>query len=163
MPYMWQEDSNIIILRIWPFRSLPRKGFVWFIGITTVLLALPLFSVLGTTTLWALLPFVLAVIAAIWIAINYSYRSGESEELLTLTPRYINLTRKDPDRPSRSWMANPYWIRAIIRPGPVEKYLVLTGDHETGREIELGAFLTPRERETLARELNSALTRICRS
>ncbi|HMQ42220.1 MAG TPA: DUF2244 domain-containing protein [Paracoccus sp. (in: a-proteobacteria)] len=163
MPYEWQTDGDMRRLRAWPFRSLPRRGFVWFIGVTAVLLALPLLAVLGSAVLWALLPFMLAAIAGIWWAIERSYRSGTSEERLELTATRISLIRRDPGRPERSWSANPYWIRAVIRPGPVEKYLVLQGDHESGREIELGAFLTPEERESLATEINSALSGLRRS
>ena len=45
----------------------------------------------------------------------------------------------------------------MLRPGPVESYLVLVGDHESGREVELGAFLSPEEREALQREVNRAI------
>lgn len=160
MPYEWQQQDGHDSLRAWPYRSLPRKGFVWFIGITAALLALPLLAVLGSTVLWALLPFLLAAIAAIWWAIERSYRSGRTEELLTIAPDRIALVRRDPGRTERRWSANSYWIRAVIRPGPVEQYLVLVGDHESGREIECGAFLSPEERVTLAAEINRAIQRV---
>ncbi|MBA4490334.1 DUF2244 domain-containing protein [Paracoccus sp. S1E-3] len=157
MPYSWHQESGALRLRAWPYRSLPRKGFVWFIAITAALLAVPLLGLLGTMLLWPLLPFLLAALAGIWWAIERSYRSGRTQEVLELSPDRLRLTRSDPGRADRVWDANPYWIRAIIRPGPVEQYLVLTGDHESGREIELGAFLSPEERESLAPELNRAL------
>ena len=156
MPYEWQDHGRV--LRAWPYRSLPRKGFVWFIGVTAGFLCLPLLAVLGTMVLWALLPFLLLAIAAIWWAIERSYRSGTSFERLTLDPDRITLIRHDPGRADRHWQANPYWIRAELRPGPVESYLVLTGDHESGREVELGAFLSPEERESLRHEVNRAIT-----
>ena len=42
----------------------------------------------------------------------------------------------------------------------VEKYLTLRGN---GREIELGAFLTPGERAALYREIRDALARLRRA
>ena len=162
MPYQWHDDNGTTQLRVWPHRSLPRRGFVWFIAVTALLAVLPLLAVLGSAILWALLPFMLGAIAAIWWAIERSYRSGTSFEHLTLTPDRISLIRHDPGRADREWHANPYWIRATIRPGPVESYLVLQGDHESGREIELGAFLTPEERESLSAEINRALGAIRR-
>lgn len=157
MPYEWQERDGERLLRVWPHRSLPRRGFVWFIGATAGLLTLPLLAVLGSSVLWGLLPFMLAAIAGIWWALQHSYRSGRTLEQLSIASDRITLTRSDPGRPDREWSANPYWIRAEIRPGPVEKYLVLTGDHELGRTIELGAFLTPEERTQLEGEVNRAL------
>ncbi len=157
MPYEWHDDGGARVLRAWPYRSLPRKGFVWFIAITALLFALPLLAVLGSAILWALLPFILLTIGGVWWAIERSYRSGTTQERLELSPQLLRLTRSDPGRADRIWQANPYWIRAVLRPGPVESYLVLTGDHESGREIELGAFLTPEEREALQAELNAEI------
>ena len=162
MPYEWHQNGGKRVLHAWPHRSLPRKGFVWFIGTTAALLTLPLLAVLGHTILWALLPFLLAAIAGVWWAISHTYRSGRSEEWLTISSNRIALLRRDDGRDDREWSANPYWIRAIIRSGPVEQYLVLVGDHASGREIELGAFLTPEERESLLSEVNEALSQIGR-
>lgn len=148
------------VLHVWPHRSLPRKGFVWFIGTTAVLLSFPLMAVLGSAVLWGLLPFMAAAIAGLWWAISHSYRSGTSLERLTLERDRITVTRRDPGRAERNWQANPYWIRATLRPGPVESYLVLTGDHDSGREVEIGAFLTAEERRRLSVELNDALAAI---
>jgi len=58
------------------------------------------------------------------------------------------------------WEANPYWVRVALhaKGGPVPNYLTLSGG---GREVELGAFLSPPERvelkSLLERELRSAL------
>lgn len=112
--------------------------------------------------MWALLPFMLGALAAIWWAISRSYRSGTTFELLELSREYLHLTRHDPGQTDRVWNANPYWVRAVLRPGPVESYLVLTGDHESGREVELGAFLSPAERERLAAEVNREIALLTR-
>ena len=157
MPYEWQDRDGTRVLRAWPYRSLPRKGFVWFIGVTAGLSALPLLALLGNAILWGLLPFMLLTLGGVWWAISRSYRSGTTLEVLELSPARLRLTRHDPGRTDRVWQANPYWIRAILRPGPVESYLVLVGDLESGREVELGAFLAPEEREALHREVNRAI------
>ena len=164
MPYLWRdeptapEQSGAVFheLTLWPYRSLPRKGFVWFIAITCAMLALPLLAVLGRTALWGLLPFAAASVAALWFAIGRSYRSGQTREVLTLGADTLDLVRSDPDRPERSWHTNPYWVRVVLRrDGPVEDYLTLSGD---GREVELGAFLSPEERRALATELERRLS-----
>ncbi|RNF36142.1 DUF2244 domain-containing protein [Paracoccus methylarcula] len=156
MPYEWQEtapeDSGAVSHRLilWPHRSLPRRGFVWFIGATAVLMALPLAAVLGTSALWGLLPFVLVAIWAIWTALQRSYRSGETREELRLSRDRLEIWRHDPGRADRVWQTNPYWVRVALREGPVERYLTLTDGQ---REIELGAFLTVEERQELCDEL----------
>ncbi len=154
MPYQWTAipDAPAASLRLWPYRSLPKTGFVWFIGATALLLALPLASQLGTPGLWVLLPFLLATICGIWIALQHSYRTGAVTEELTLTRDLITLHRHTPRRPDQSWQANPHWVRPALHPtgGPVPQYLTLSGN---GREVELGAFLTPEERQELHRLL----------
>ena len=148
MPYQWTQSPGTATaeLHLWPHRSLPKSGFVWFIGATAVLLALPLVSQLGTPGLWVLLPFLLATLSAIWIALQHSYRIVTED--LTLTPDRITLHRHNPRAADQTWEANPHWVRTTLHPtgAPVPHYLTLTGG---GREVELGAFLTPDERRAL--------------
>lgn len=156
MPYEWQDtapdDSGAVSyrLRLWPYQSLPRKGFVWFIGLTAGFMALPVVAMLGTAVLWGLLPFVLLVIGGVWYAIQRSYRQGEMAEELVLDRKTAQIIRRDPGGGFREWTTNSYWLRPILRRGPVESYLTLTDGQ---REIELGAFLTPQERRSLHDDL----------
>ncbi|NBQ49967.1 MAG: DUF2244 domain-containing protein, partial [Marivivens sp.] len=60
MPYEWidplpVDDAPLAELHLWPYRSLPKAGFVWFVGGTVALLSLPLLAVIGTAVLWGLL------------------------------------------------------------------------------------------------------------
>lgn len=163
MPYEWvkrpegapersgappRSDGPIAELHLWPYRSLPRKGFVGFIGLTAVLLALPLIPTVGSPVLWGLLPFLLAALWGLWFALNRSYRDGEVIERLRLWPDRVELSRDGPRRAHAEWRANPHWVRVTLhrREGPVPNYLTLTGG---GREVELGSFLAEEERLAL--------------
>jgi len=158
MPYAWRDTGpgDLDELHLWPHRSLPRRGFVWFIGVTAALLALPLLAVLGTVVLWGLLPFLVAVVGGLWWALARSYRDGTLTEILRIGPDRITLTRHAPDGTEQHWQANRYWVAVTLYPtgGPVPQYLTLKGD---GREVELGAFLAEGERVTLARELQDRM------
>lgn len=129
---------------------------VVFIALTAALLALPLLVLIGSPVLWGLLPFVLGAVAAIWLALQRSYRDGEIVEILRLSPDQMQLTRHGPRGRRQDWQANPHWVQVQIHPtgGPVPHYLTLRG---AGREVELGAFLTEGERQALERDLRSAL------
>jgi uncharacterized membrane protein len=148
MPYHWppQPDPQTEALRLVPHRSLSARGFVWFIGATATLLALPLLTQLGSAALWVLLPFLAAAVAGVWIAIRFNNRTVSED--LTLTADLITLHRHTPGRADQTWTAHPHWVRTTLHPsdGPVPNYLTLTGG---GREVELGAFLTPQERREL--------------
>lgn len=143
-------------LHLWPHRSLPKRGFVWFIGLTTVLIAVPLLSLLGNPALWVMLPFLTAAVAGVWFALQRSYRDGEIVEDLTLTSDLVTLTRHGPRGRRQDWQGNPHWLRLTLHPtaGPVPNYLTLKAE---GREVELGAFLTPDERLALHPDLTRAL------
>ncbi|MCB2104144.1 MAG: DUF2244 domain-containing protein [Rhodobacteraceae bacterium] len=153
MPYEWsQSEPDACRLRLWPYRSLGPRGFAAFIGATALMLAVPLLAVLGTAILWGLLPFIVAVVAGMWWALRRSWQDAAVSEVLTLDHDRIAIRRTDPDGTVRDWEANPYWTAVNLRPlgGPVAQYLTLKG---AGREVELGAFLTPEERVRLAEDL----------
>ena len=159
MPYQWLPSditqADVRQLRLWPYRSLPRKGFVWFIGSTCTLIALPLLAVLGSPVLWGLLPFLALAIGGIWFALQRSYRDGEIVEELTLTAEQVTLTRHGPRDQHAEWQANPHWVRVEVHEtgGPVPQYVTLKGGP---RPVEIGAFLSEEERVALSSELRAA-------
>lgn len=169
MPYEWLPPSadaskdaapdTVARLQLWPYRSLPRKGFVLFIGATCALIAVPMLAVLGSPVLWGILPFFALAIWGMWAALSRSYRDGEIVEDLTLTRDTLSLTRHGPRGQRKDWQANPYWVSLRLHRdgGPVPNYLTLKGD---GREVELGAFLSEAERITLHDELSDRLARL---
>nr|WP_260518388.1 DUF2244 domain-containing protein [Aliiroseovarius sp. M344] len=145
-------------LHLWPFRSLPRRGFVWVMGMGFALMLIPLLALLGSATLWWLLPFALGAMGALWFFIEKSYKDGEILEELLIWSDRMTLTRHGPRGALREWEANPYWVTVHLhkKGGPVPNYVTLKGD---GREVEIGAFLSEKERPELFEELSAALLR----
>ncbi len=158
MPYEWLPATAETPerLHLWPYRSLPRRGFVGFIAATCALIALPMLTVIGSPVLWGLLPFFVLAVGGIWFALSKSYRDAEIVEDLTFHPDRLTLTRHGPRGARQAWEANPYWVRLTLHAsgGPVPNYLTLKGD---GREVELGAFLSEEERVSLKAEVQRAL------
>jgi uncharacterized membrane protein len=157
MPYRWTEpdpETRRLILR--PHRSLTAEGFVWCIGGLAGLITLPMIAVLGSPVMWGLLPFAVAAVVGLWWALRRSSRDGRLTEELTLTRGRAELVRREPSGRTRVWSAEPHWVRVEMHPdgGPVEHYLTLKGG---GREVEIGAFLSPEERVALGTELIEAL------
>jgi uncharacterized membrane protein len=153
-----RSDPPILALTLWPHRSLSVGGFAWTIGLVAAGLALPLLSLIGTAAAWAMLPFLVAALLALYLALARSYFDGRLIEELRLWPDLIAVERREPVGTVRRWHANPFWVQLrLFENAHIEKYLTLTGN---GREIELGAFLSPPEREALYLELNGALGRL---
>jgi len=145
------------MLTLWPNRSATRTGWTWVVALLAGGLALPLFGLAGTTAAWGMLPFLVAALVGLYLAVRRSHRDGRLREELRLWPDLITVVRREPDGRERRWHANPFWVRLKLRDAHVEKYLTLEGN---GREIELGAFLSPGEREALHGEIGDALRRI---
>jgi len=164
MPYEWTQPTSgpnppLRQLTLWPYRSLPRRGFVWFIGLTVALICIPLLALLGSKYLWFMLPFLAAAVGAIWYFLERSYKDGMILEVLTIWPDHMELTRQNPRAKPQQWDANPYWVEVKMHPksGPVENYITLRGK---GREVEIGAFLSADERKILLTELQGVLAKL---
>ena len=153
-----RTDQPILAITLRPNRSLTPSGGMWLVGLLALGLSVPLLMLGGSAAGWGLLPFLAATLLGLFLAIRRSQRDGGLCEELRLWPDLITVVRREPRGRVRRWHANPFWVRLRLREdGAVEKYLTLQGN---GREIELGAFLSPWERETLHADLATALGRL---
>ena len=123
------------------------------------MLALPLLAVLGSPVAWVLMLFFAAALWAVWRAITANQSQRSLHEALRFETERVHLAHRPTKGPALEWEANPYWIDIQMTPkgGKVENYLTLKG---AGREVELGAFLSPEERLALTEELEQALVKI---
>lgn len=150
-----RSEPPLLALTLWPHRSLTRKGFRTVLGMVAAGLTVPLVPLVGTSAAWGLLPFLVGALIALYLAIRRSYRDGTLREELRLWPDLITVERREPKGTVRRWHANPFWVRLkLARNARIENYLTLEGN---GREIELGAFLSPDERVALHHDLAEAL------
>jgi uncharacterized membrane protein len=160
MPYEWTTQPNETPqqMRLWPHQSLPAKGFAAFILTTFALILIPTLPLLGTTLLWALLPFVLAAVAGLYFALQSNHKSRQIEEILTLDEDTARLTHTTPKGEVKEWDCNRYWTKVTKyeKDGPVPHYVTLSGH---GREVEIGRFLSEEERIALFEDLNRSLRR----
>ena len=158
MPYRVAQTTHNATITAWPHRSLPRRGFVAFLGVTWAMLMIPAIGLLGTVALWGLLPFMLIALGLTWYFLERSYKDGDILETLILTHETAKLRRHNPRSPQQNWQANIHWVVMGLTPkdAPVDNYLTLQGN---GRRVEFGAFLTPDERLALSEEMSLLLVR----
>ncbi len=156
MPYRWEQTetpSDRAELHLWPHQSLSAEGFSIFMLSFFLLALIPFFGLIGTVLLWGLLPFMLLAVGGIWFAIRRNNRDRQILEILTIDHETLRLVRHNPRGPDQDWEGNPYWVKVAMheRGGPVPYYVTLQG---SGREVEIGAFLSEDERKTLFAELS---------
>ena len=148
----------ILRYTLWPHRSMSMKGFRWVMLISSLLLLIPLYSFAGTAAFWFVGAYVLLDQLLLFGLINQTYYSGRVRETVELWPDRLRIERTEPNGDSKSWEANPHWVRIELhQTRQAADYLVLSS---AGRNVELGAFLTPSERRDLAAELRTAIARI---
>lgn len=147
-------SDPLLHIKLQPHQSLSREGFVTFIGLTFLLMLVPLSILIGTVMWWGIAPFVVGALALMWLMLKRSWRDGTLTEELMLSRDAIKIHRYNPRGPDQSWSANPYWVKLGLHPVPVENYLTLKG---SDREVELGRFLSPEERKSLHNTLSDAL------
>jgi len=95
-------------------------------------------------------------IGALWYFIERSYRDGaRQQEIVKIWPDLITVTHCDQTGRQQHWYAHPYWVQTKLHDNArIENYVTLRGN---GREIELGAFLSPEERANLYTEVDRAI------
>ncbi len=150
-----RSDPPLHSFTLRPHRSLPPKGFVIVIGFTAVMLTVPLLPLLGSLAWWGLLPHLVLALGMLWYFIQRNNHDGTLCEELNIWADLITVHRYNPRKADQFWQANPYWVQVNIRKNRhVKNYLTLSG---SGREIELGAFLTPDERLDLRNRIEDSL------
>ncbi|MEM9780280.1 MAG: DUF2244 domain-containing protein [Pseudomonadota bacterium] len=152
-----RNDPPIYQRVLQPHRSLSLPGFRRVILFTAAGLSVSLMPVLGSPVGWALLPFLLGALLALYAALQRNYRDAALREEVRVWPDLITVDRIPPRGEALHWDANPHWVTATLHSkARIESYLTLRGN---GREIELGAFLSPTERVDLHAELTDLLRR----
>tara|TARA_B100000575_G_scaffold70639_1_gene54909 strand:- start:46 stop:537 length:492 start_codon:yes stop_codon:yes gene_type:complete len=153
MPYIWNKEKEYNqCVELWPYSSLPNKGFALFILITFLMLNFPLYTLLGTKYFWVIFTFLFIMLAAVWYALRKNYKDRNILEKLTITADLCQLIRQNPDGKHQSWECNRYWTKVSLHVsgGPVPNYITLSG---SGRVVEIGSFLSEPERKDLYHEL----------
>lgn len=153
--------APLLQLTIWPHRSLSPRGFRIVLLIAAFLLTLPLIALVGIQALYIIGIFMAADLLLLWGMIRLSYRSGRITETVSLWPDLLRVERTEPNGARKVWEANPHWVKVQLHnTRKMADYLVLSS---SGRDIELGAFLTPSERRGLASELRQGLATAART
>ncbi len=158
----WRErhDRPLYAATLWPNRALDVRGHRVVVGIAAAGLALPVLAFAPARAALWLLPFALGALWMLWAALRRNAHDGRLSEEVQVWRDEMRVERREPDGRVRRWSADPWEVRLTLHPeGRVEQYLTVRG---SGREIELGAFLSPDERVALAAELEEALTRAIR-
>lgn len=154
-----RHDRPLYRVTLWPNRSLTPRMRRGMLGIVAAGAAVPLLALTGTSVFWVLAPFAALPVLLLWAGFRRNDRDGRLTERLVVWRDEVRVERREPGGRVLRWTAEPLHLRLRLHDTPIESYLTLKG---MGREIELGAFLSPEERVALAAEIEAAVTRALR-
>jgi uncharacterized membrane protein len=153
---MAPDKTGYFDLELSPNRSLaPRHFRLLLLGVAALFLAVGVrLLVLGA---WPVIPFLIADVLLLAWAMRASYRSGGAREHLRLDGRGLELVRVAADGQVHAMRLEAARARVeleTVAPGGNRLWLTAGGRREA-----VGAFLSPGEREALARVMADGLAR----
>ena len=155
MGYKPSPITAAFAAKLTPYRSLGRHGFFMLMGFLcfTCLLSGIFFLVAGA---WPVMIAMGADILAIWLAFKINYRSARRYEEIFVWRDKMIVRAVSPGGKSIQAIFNPLWVRFHIERH--EEFGVMKMKLcEAGRELELGSFLNPDDRDSFASALTAAL------
>lgn len=139
---------------IYPNPPLSNRGFALVIGGFALLS-----GIVGTMMFlagaWPVIGFLGLDVLVLGLAFHIVRRRARAYEAVHLERDRLTIRRVDHHGRSREWCLLPYFTRIELDQPLRRSSLVHVRDHTT--QVRIGAFLTPKERASLARALRDAL------
>lgn len=148
-------DETLFNALLKPHRSLGRRGFAVLMG---VLIALWIgigmaFLRLGA---WPVFGFFGLDVLAIYFAFRWNYRAARVREEVTMSRTCLDIRKVAPSGCAEAHSFNPFWTRfSVHRHDEIGiTRMAVEGD---GRQVTIGGFLNPDDRESFAAAFGRAL------
>jgi len=151
-----QTERPIFEALLYPHRSLGRKGYTILLAGTAAIVGVYglVFLVIGA---WPIFGFLGGEWLLFWFLFRKNHRGDDRAERIRLYPDYLLFERFDKRGGLTAERLQPYWLNVILeQAGDLDNRLYL---RTHGKQIQIGAFLSAKERRDLATELRAVLHR----
>ena len=158
----WHQDKTdsrkeIITITLWPYRSLSRRGYLYlmmgFIGLIFILSLL--FYSLGA---WPVIGFLGVEIGLVWLVFRKNYNAGRNFEKISITPEATSIEKVSWRGDKHHFNITSPWIKASCIKGDGRSDKLILRYHS--EYLEIGSFLPPKEKSSLADILNESFERM---
>jgi len=152
-----EAGAEAIVITLWPYRSLSLRGFQILIAVLASLMTVIGlgFYLLGA---WPVIGFLGLEILVVWYAFKWNYRSGQLVETVAITPQQVDVTRTDWRGRETTVRLSGAWIKAELDVKEKRRERLYLRQH--AHKLEIGAFMPPSEKLSLANALNAAFSRL---
>jgi uncharacterized membrane protein len=147
--------APLFAARITPNLSLGRVGSAIVIGILAAF-NFGLGALFWSQGAWPIAPFLGLDVLLVWLAFRAYRRKAEAYEEVRLTSDALIVRKVVPQRAVEEFRFDPYWVR-LVRRHEEDVGLVRLMLTSHGRSLTIAGYLSPPERETFAKALESAL------
>lgn len=150
-------DEPFFRALLMPHRSLGRTGF-------TILMGSLLFGWMATGVIflshgaWPIFGFFGLDVLLVYIAFRVNYRAARARELISVSRTSLDITKIAPSGRAEAHQFNPFWARfSIARHDEIG----ITGMavQGQGKNVSVGSFLNPDDRESFAAAFSGALAK----
>jgi uncharacterized membrane protein len=149
------SEPTLFSATLTPHRSLSRKGFIVLMAAVSLIsfVAGMAFLIAGA---WPVFGFFGLDVLLIYWAFRANYRAAAEYEQVMVTPSELKFRKVSAKGRIREWTLNPLWVR-LERETHEEfgvQRLFLTF---RGRQLSIGQFLSPDEKDSFSTALTAAL------
>lgn len=141
-----------------PYRSMGRTGFLLlmaFVTFTCVVSGL-MFLVIGA---WPVFIFMILDILVVYAAFKINYRAAKARERVSVGRDELKIEKTLPSGRIIEHRFNPFWTRFEVNRH--DEYGILSMRIASrGKELDIGSFLNPDDRESFAFAFGAALNRV---
>lgn len=112
---------------------------------------------------WPIVGIMGLEVVGLLFAVHINRRRSRGFETVAVTPEVLTVERYDHAGRRQSWTFQPHWLQVLMDDPPKRDSYLRLRSH--GKVLEIGRFLTPEERLTLAKALREAIREmgaICR-
>lgn len=150
-------DEPFFRALLMPHRSLGRTGFM-------ILMGSLLFGWMVTGAIflshgaWPIFGFFGLDVLLVYIAFRVNYRAARARELISVSRTSLDITKIAPSGRAEAHQFNPFWARfSIARHDEIG----ITGMavQGQGKNVSIGSFLNPDDRESFAAAFSGALAK----
>ncbi len=151
------SKQEVITITLWPYRSLGSRGYLYlmmgFIGLIFILSLL--FYSLGA---WPVIGFLGIEIGLVWLVFRMNYNAGRKFEKISIMPKETSVEKVSWQGVSNYFNISSPWVKArCIKENGWSDKLILSYHSD---QVEIGSFLPPTEKSSLADALNESFERM---
>ncbi|MEM1288009.1 MAG: DUF2244 domain-containing protein [Pseudomonadota bacterium] len=150
------QSKPIFSAKLTPYRSLPRNGFILLMLLILALCASSgiMFMAMGA---WPVMAFFALDAIIIWLAFHYNYHAARAYEEVVVTHDCLTVRRVSPWGRESVDELHPGWTRLKTAYDFDEECVLAIKLESKGRQIAVGSFMNPDDKESFANALGAVL------